>query len=293
MEEKPAVSRASLAMAAPFALLVVAAIVSWPWRALDLPGTIGNASPISVVLLVLTFLGGVWAMKLRLPPRLFTWPPAGLGAVIFLTVGFGSQTLEPEASPALVLGYAIVFAFVWIISLSLAKYGISYAVGFACLFLMTQGIQVQVFEDAPVPLAGASALTAASAIRVGAETGILVWLAYRLALKADASPSQAALAMVGLLVAHAPLSAWEQLVGSEGGLTASRFLASTFLWILFSGPLLAVVAVSARLRRSWSQEPTPERAETAPRPALATDYNIAPRTARRRKRAVHRRRLRR
>ena len=290
MRERPVVYRAGPTFAAPFALLVAASIISWPWRALDLPGTIGNASPISLALLALTVLGGVWAMKARLPPRLFTWPPAGLGAVVFLSIGFGTQALEPEASPALVLGYAIVFAFVWVISLSLAKYGVSYAVGFACLFLMTQGIQVQVFEDAPVRLAGATALTAVSAIRVAVETGILVWLAYRLAVREDASPGHAALAMVGLLVVHAPVSAWEQLAGSEGGLTASRFFASAFLWLLFSGPLLAVVAVSARLWRSRGQEPAPERSDAAHGPAAAGGWSAAPQTASRSKRAAHRRR---
>ena len=295
MQEKPATAKAGLILAAPFLLLLAAAIISWPWRALNLPGTVGTASPVSVALLVLVLFGGVWAMKLRLPPRLFTWPPAGLGAIIFLTVGFGTQTLEPEASPALVVGYAIVFGFVWIVSVALAKYGVSYAVGFACLFLMAQGMQLQVFEDAAADLPWRSALTAASAIRTAVETGVLVWLAHRLAVRPDTSPGWAAVAMVGLVIAHGPLSAWEQLLGTEVGLTTSRFVGVSLVWLLFSSLLLGVVTVTARLRRGWSQEPEPDQPQDAPQAASAqpSEYDTATRTARRRRRAVLRRRLRR
>lgn len=254
MQLKLSTFNPGLVLAAPFVLLVVAAIISWPWRVLGLPGAVVNLSPVSVALLALTVFGGAWAMKHRLPAGLLTWPAAGLGALLLLSVDFSARTLAPEAALVVPLGYLITFVFVFFISLALAKYRVSYAVGFACLFLMSQTIQVRIFElDASNEIPWRSALTGASAIRASVETGVLLWLTYRLVVKKEASKTLTALAMVGLVVAHGPLWAWEQSVGA--GSFFGTYGAGIALWTLSSGLQLAVVTVTARLRQAWSREP--------------------------------------
>jgi hypothetical protein len=233
-------------------LLVAAAIISWPWRVLELPGTVVHLSPISVALLTLTVFGGAWAMKQRLPAGLLTWPAAGLGALLLLSVDVSARTLAPEA--IVPLGYFIIFVFVVFISLALAKYRVSYAVGFACLFLMSQATQVTVFElDTANEAPWRAALTGVSVVRALVETGLLLWLTYRLVVKEGPSKTLTALAMVGLVVAHGPLIAWEQSIGA--GSFWGRYGAGIALWTLSSGLQLAMVTVTARLRQAWSREP--------------------------------------
>lgn len=261
MQLIPPNAKVAVIFAAPYALLLMASISSWPWTVFNLPGAIGHTSPFAMTFLFLTVAGGIWAMKRRLPPRYFTWPPAALGATIFLTIGFATQTLDPEASLALILGYAIVFGFVWIVSLNLAKHGVSYAIGFTCLFLITQGMQIQTFDHSPVSDSWKPILTLLSVLRATGETTAIVWFAYRLVIKANTSPSLAAWGMVGLVVLHGPLSTWEQLLRIDSNITVNGFMAASQVWLLFCGPLLAIVAVSARLRRGWTQEP-PNQSDT-------------------------------
>lgn len=274
MQEKPANSRAGLVLAAPFVLLVAAAIISWPWRVLEFPGTVVHLSPISVALLALTVFGGAWAMKHRLPAGLITWPAAGLGALLLLSVDISARTLAPEA--IVPLGYLIIFVFVFFIGLALAKYRVSYAVGFTCLFLMSQTTQVRVFElDASNGIPWKSALTGASAIRALVETGVLLWLTYRLVVKEGASKTLTALAMVGLVVANGPLWAWEKSVGASS--FWGTYGVGIALWTLSSGLQLAMVTVTARLRQAWSREPPLGPEAAAPRRRGASSQAAQPR----------------
>ena len=84
-----------LVMALPYLLLVAAFLISWPWRALELPGLIGNLAPLAVVLLVLVVLGGIYATWRRLPQGLFTWLPVGLGAISWLATGVVARNADP------------------------------------------------------------------------------------------------------------------------------------------------------------------------------------------------------
>jgi hypothetical protein len=254
----PSNAKVTIVFAGPYLLLLTATISSWPWKVFSLPWLIGGTSPFAIVFLFLTVWGGIWAMNRRLPPQYFTWPPAALGATIFLTIGIATQTLDPEASLALILGYAIVFGFVWIVSLALAKYGVSYAIGFTCLFLITQGIQIQTFENSPVSDSWKPILTLLSSLRATGETFAIVWLAHRLVIKVNTSSTIAAWGMVGLVALHGPLSTWEQLLRINPTITMNEFIAASEVWLLFCGPLLGIVAVSARLRRGWIQEPPTE-----------------------------------
>ena len=273
MQRKLPTFSPGLVLAAPFILLMAAAIISWPWRVFGLPGTIVHLSPISVVLLTLTVFGGAWAMKHRLPAGLLTWPAAGLGALLFLSVDFSSRSLAPEAALVVPFGYFIMFVFVFFICLALAKHRVSYAIGFACLFIMSQTVQVRVFElDASSDVPWRSALTSVSAVRMLVGTSVLLWLTHRLVVKTEHSKTLTALAMVGLVLAHGPLWVWEQSVGT--GPFFRTYGAGIAQWILFSGLQLAVVTVTARLRHAWSQEPS--LGPAAPAPPLLKARSQAP-----------------
>jgi hypothetical protein len=255
MQNNVRLSRERIGLAIPILLLLAGGLVSWPWRVLQLPGTIGDLSPIALGLLMVTAYGGARSMARRLPMKMITWPPAGLAAVFFLMVGFGASALEPAAAPVVLVGYTAVFVFVVVVSMALAKHGTSYAVAFACLFLMSQAIQFPVFElDSPDASRWAPLLTTASATRAIVEMIVLIWLAQRLVLTAEVSPPRVALAMVGLVLVHGLLVAWEQPLRSGADLTGASYAGGVALWTLSTGLQLGIVTVMSRLFRGWGEQ---------------------------------------
>jgi hypothetical protein len=265
MDEQASQSRKSLILAAPFLLMLGASLLSWFWRALELPGVVGNLAPPSLLLMALVIYGGVRAMGMRLPMGLITWPPAALGAVFFLTVGFAASSLDPAAAPSVLFGYLAIFAFVWLISLALADQGVPYAIAFTCMFLLTQVVQIPVLEvEPPVPLERASLFSAAAAGRALLEVGIMVWLTRRLVLGPEGSQTATALALVLLALAHGPLWAWELPLRQGEPLTASAYGRGVTAWVVFTSLQLGVVLVTSRLRRGWSQSAKEDQLEAAP-----------------------------
>ena len=251
---RPASSNPGLTLAAPFLLVLSDSLIAWPWRALELPGSLGNLPPITVALLVVTVYGGARAMTRRLPLRLLTWPPVGLTALFSLMVGFGVGVLNPEAAVAVGLGYFAVFGFVLLVSVAVAGHGVRYAVAFMCFFLMAQALHVPVFEvEAPLDLSGASLLTAASAARAVLEAGAMATLAYYLILRPDLPSTRVVLAMVVLVLGHGPLSAWEQPLLASGELSGASYGSRIVDWVLFSGIQLGMAIVASRLRVGWGQ----------------------------------------
>lgn len=270
-------SRQELTLAAPFLLLLIASYISWPWRALEWPGTIGNLSPPSVVLMMATVYGAVLTMRGRLPLRLITWPPAGLGAVFFLTVGFGLGNLGSATIPAAPIGYVVIFGFVLLISIALAQHSTAYAVAFVCMFLMTQAVQIPIFEASEaVTTSWASALTATSAARAAVEVGVLIWLVRRLVLGPESSQNRWAIALVGLVLVHGLLAGWELPVRLRSEISVPAYGAEVTSWMFFVGLQLGVVTVVARLRRGWNQPPVPQPARAVSRPRRAVEQGDEP-----------------
>lgn len=263
-------SHAGLTLARPYLLLTAASLVSWPWRALEVPGTIGNVSPPALLLLVVVLYGGIRAMAQHLPLRLITHPPAALGAVVFLTVGFATDTLDPESTDTILLGYAIVLLFVVLISVAMAINGLRFAVAFTLLFITTQALQIPVFEeDAVESLSWPTLATSAAAARAVVETAAIIWLAHRLVMRPETSQTRTVLAMVALMLVHGWLVAWQQPLGN-GELTLSLYASGAGSWMLFVGIQVGVVTVVARLRREWGTSMAEEKAEAAARSAAAT-----------------------
>ncbi|MCI0779585.1 MAG: hypothetical protein J4N32_06195, partial [Chloroflexi bacterium] len=83
----PAIRRERLGftLALPFVILLAASFVSWPWRALDVPGIVGTLTPPAIVLLALAIATSMFALRQNLPAAMITWLPAGQGAIVVMT----------------------------------------------------------------------------------------------------------------------------------------------------------------------------------------------------------------
>jgi hypothetical protein len=301
--EKPAFvvdrSRLQLTLGAPFALLLGASFVSWPWRSLDLPGTIGTLTPPAVLLLILVALGGVYAARRGLPVGLITWLPAGQGAVFLLTTGFAG---ESEGSITLAIAitgaYVVVLILALIVSVMVSGAGFAWGIAFMSFFVLTQATRFPIFgiETDPV-VDNAGLLTLAAFGRAAVEVMLLAWLARRLVEAADDQTTGVVFSIAALTFVHGLLAGWEEPL-VRGALTPANYGAQAGWWMAATGLQLAVAFVFIRIRRSWFQEPAwaepePEQdahaTETKGVEATVIDLPSEPRPRRQRPRRPRRR----
>ena len=153
-----------LTLGAPYALLLLASLVAWPWRALDVPGTIGTLTPPSFVLLVFTLSASTYAMRRRLPLSMITWLPAGQGAIVLLATGFFAGGTPNELTGlAFIVSYVFIFLIVLALTTAIASNGGPIAISFMGFFVFTQAMRFPIFEvatDGPVPAASFFTLVA-------------------------------------------------------------------------------------------------------------------------------------
>ncbi len=251
-----------LILALPYLLLLTASLVSWPWRALDGPGTVGGISPPAAVLLMLAAAGGFYATRRRLPLGLFTWPPAGLGAVAILAIGFAARESDLAAAPAALLAFVVVYGFVLLISVALAKHSTHYAIAFGAFFLMAQAARIPVFEaEAGVAIAGAPLFTMAAALRAVLEMGALLWIAYGLLFNAAGPAVRSSVLLWALVMSHGLLSGWQEPLLRDEALTVGSFGEAAVQWMVSSSVLLGIVTVASRFRYRLAQESTAQAAQ--------------------------------
>ena len=253
-----------LVLALPYLVLLAASLMTWIWRGLGVPGTVGGLSPPAAVLLALVVGGGFYAARRRLPLGLFTWLPAGLGAVATLTIGFVVREPDASAEPAALLAFLVVFGFVLLASISLARHSVHYGVAFGVLFLMTQATRIPVFEAEPVSaIDAASLLTLASAIRATLEVGVLIWLVYHLLMDAEAFPFRYGVLLWGLVLAHGLLSGWHEPLLRDDPMSFQAYGEAAGQWMISNSLLLGVITVFSRYRYRWAQESAAMAAERA------------------------------
>jgi hypothetical protein len=272
MRDNALFTREGFTLAAPFLLLLGAAFVSWPWRALNLPGVIGDLAPPSIIMLMAVVVAGAFSMSRRLPMGLITWPPAGLGALFFLVGGFATGDLGSEGELLVILAYIAVLGFAIVISIALSAHGMSYSVILLILFLMAVFIvRFPIFEtEAPELAVPATLLTALSALRAVVEIAVLLWLVERLVLRIDTSPAHIAGAMAALLLAHGPLAAWQEPLRAGESLTLGNYFPEALQWVQLAMMHLGVVMIIVRLRLGFNriaavEEARPTALEPDPR----------------------------
>ena len=150
--------RLLLTLGAPYALLFLASLTAWPWRALEIPGVIGTLTPPSFLFLAATVAASTVALRRRLPLSMITWLPAGQGAIVLLATGFFTVGPQDELTGlAFLLAYGVVFLIVLAVTTAIASHGGPLAVSFISLFVFTQAARFPVFEaDAPASIEGAT-----------------------------------------------------------------------------------------------------------------------------------------
>ncbi len=274
--------RLLLTLGVPYALLFLASLVAWPWRALEIPGVIGTLTPPSFLILAATVAASTVALRRRLPLSMITWLPAGQGAIVLLATGFFTVGPQDELTGlAFILAYGVVFLIVLAVTTVIASHGGPLAISFISLFVFTQAARFPVFEaDAPAPIEGATLLTLAAALLAAAEIALMVWLARRLVEAADVSATRTALWIVGLVIAHGLLASWED-PALNGALAPIAVFEQMARWLMFAGIQLGMATVLIRFRRAQFREEaaqSPERAPQPPEPATeaATSSPSAP-----------------
>lgn len=244
-----------LTLGAPYALLVAASLVAWPWRALEIPGTVGTLTPPSFLLLVTTVAASTYALRRRLPLSMITWIPAGQGAIVLLATGLiagGSQ--DQLTGLAFIIAYGVVFLIVLALTTAIAAHGGPLAFSFIAFFVFTQAARIPIFEvEGSAPIAGASWFTLAASLRAVIEISIVAWLARRLVEAADASTTKSALLILGLVISHGVLASWEDPL-LRGALTIADASEQVFRWLLLVGIQLGMATVLIRFRRAQFRE---------------------------------------
>jgi hypothetical protein len=165
-------------LVAPYLLLYGASLLGWPWRALDLPGTVGTLTPIGALLLTACVVLGLVALRRKLPLSRITWVPAGQGAVVLLATGMLTSETDPTNGVAFIMAYVVMFVLAAGIGIMVAQSGPRLAVAIGSFFIVTQVTRFPVFEiDAATVPANGAFLTLPSAARVAIEVAHMGWLA--------------------------------------------------------------------------------------------------------------------
>ena len=273
--------RLLLSLGFPYALLLLASLAAWPWRAFDLPGVLGSLTPPSFALLIGGVAASTYAMRRRLPLSMITWLPAGQGAIVLLATGLLAGGAQDQLTAlAFIIAYGLIFFIVLGITTAIAAHGGAVAIAFISFFVFTQAARFPIFEVEGAASANASLLTLAAAALAVAEVALMVWLARRLVEAADESAMPTALWIVALTLAHGLLAGWRDLA-LEGSFSLAAYAEQIFRWLTIAGIQLSMAAVLIRFRRAQFREPeTPAQVETADpeaaSEALAADDSDAP-----------------
>ncbi len=255
----PAIRRERLGftLALPFTILLAASFVSWPWRALDLPGVVGTLAPPGIVLLALAIATSMYALRLNLPVSMITWLPAGQGAIVVMTTGFLGGTADAALGIGAIVAYAFVYLLVLGIALAVAGDSAKLAIAFVAFFVLTQATRFPIFEaDAAEPIAAASLLTLLAGARAVVEIAALVWLARRLVEAPDEEARLPALAIAALALGHGLMTSWEGPL-LAGELSVAAAAEQAFGWLIAVTIQLGPALVLIRLRRTWQQGQSP------------------------------------
>ena len=248
----PAIRRERLGftLALPFAILLAASFVSWPWRALDVPGVVGTLAPPGIVLLALAIATSMFALRHNLPVAMITWLPAGQGAIVVLTTGFLGGTPDAGLGIAIIVAYAFIYLLVLGIALAVAGDSAKLAIALVAFFILTQATRFPVFEtDAASPIAAASLFTLLAGATAVAEIAALVWLTRRLVERPDDEAGRPALAIAALAFAHGLIAGWEVPL-LLGELSAAAVLEQAFRWLMFVTIQLGPALVLIRFRHA-------------------------------------------
>lgn len=243
-----------LTLGFPYALLLLASLVEWPWRAFDLPGVLGTLTPPSFILLVVTVGASTYALLKKLPLSMITWLPAGQGAIVLLATGLmAGGAPEQLTQLALIIAYGLIFLIVLGITTAIAAHGGAIAIAFISFFVFTRAARFPIFEVEDAVTANASVFTFAAAALAVAEIVLMVWLARRLVEAADESAMGAALWIVGLTLAHGLLASWQYPI-QEGSFNITVYGNGILSWLIFATIQLGMAGVLIRFRRAQFRE---------------------------------------
>lgn len=287
--------RLLLTLGAPYALLLLASLVEWPWRALGAPSVAGSLSPPGFVLLAFAVGASTYALRRKLPLSMITWLPAGQGAVVLLATGFFAGGAQDQLTGlAFIAAYGFIFLIVLAIATAIASNGAPVAIAFVAFFALTQAARFPVFgADGGAATPNAGLLTLAAFLRAAIELAVLTWLARRLVEAADSSAMPTALWIVALTLGHGALAGWED-PALRGALTLSEYVEQVARWLMLACIQLGMAAVLIRFRRAQyrDQAPPPPPAEPERERSDATEAEPMP-SAQRGGRPTPRRRRRR
>lgn len=242
--------RLAFTLALPFVILLAASFVSWPWRALGVPGVFGTLAPPTIVLLALVIAASMYALRSNLPVAMLTWLPAGQGAILMLTTGFLGGTPDASLGIAVIIAYGFVYLLVLGIAVVVAGDSAKLAIAFVAFFVLTQATRFPIFEaDVATPIAGASFFTLLAGARAVAEITALVWLARRLVETPDEEAWKPALAIAALAFAHGLIASWEGPL-LRGELSLAAVAEQTLRWVWLVTIQLGPAAVLIRFRRA-------------------------------------------
>ena len=274
-----------LTLGAPYALLLLASLVEWPWRALGAPGVIGALTPPSLVLLALSVAASAYALRRKLPLSMITWLPAGQGAVVLLATGFFAGGAQDQLTGlAFIIAFGFVYLLVLAIATAIASNGAPAAIAFVAFFTLTQAARFPVFgADGAAASANAGLLTLAAFGRAAVELAVLAWLARRLVEAADSSAMSAALWIVALALGHGALAGWED-PALRGALTLGEYVEQVVRWLMLASIQLGMAGAIIRFRRAQyrdqeqfhAQEAQPKSAAPEPEVAAAAEEAPAP-----------------
>lgn len=285
-----------ITLGAPYALLLLASLVEWPWRTLGAPGVIGALTPPSLVLLALSVAASAYALRRKLPLSMITWLPAGQGAVVLLATGFFAGGAQDQLTGlAFIIAFGFVYLLVLAIATAIASNGAPVAVAFVAFFALTQAARFPVFgSDGGGAGAGAGLLTLAAFARAAIELAVLAWLARRLVEAADSSAMSASLWIVALALGHGALAGWED-PALRGALTLGEYVEQVVRWLMLASIQLGMAGAIIRFRRAQfrDQEAQPESAEPEIAESAADAEEPAPPARARSGRPTPRRRRRR
>ena len=243
-----------LTLGFPYALLLLASLVEWPWRALDLPGVLGTLTPPSFILLAVTVGASTYALLKKLPLSMITWLPAGQGAIVLLATGLmAGGAPEQLTQLALIIAYGLIFLIVLGITTAIAAHGAPVAIAFISFFVFTRATRFPIFEVEDAVTTNASLFTFAAAVLAVAEIVLMVWLARRLVEAADESAMGTALWIVGLTLAHGLLASWQYPI-QEGAFSITVYGNGILSWLIFATIQLGMAAVLIRFRRAQFRE---------------------------------------
>ena len=237
-------------LGAPFAVLVLATLSAWPWRALQLPGMIGTLTPPSIFFMAIVVAGAMYALQRRLPLGMVTWVPAGQGAIVLLTTSFVADTTEPFVGIAIIIAYVLIYLIVLGIAMVVAGTSTPLAIAFVAFFVLTQATRFPLYGvDAPSPISASMLLTIVVSFVSFSEVVLLAWLARRLIEAPDADARKICRRQfAGDIATHLDAIAQKYIITGETSENALMFVPSESIYSEIHSHHEALVQKSYRSR---------------------------------------------